>query len=78
MISIIKKELTIYFVILFLLAIVQHSDLLTSPLHRFEDMQSLGNYFHPFLWGGVVYIFILIVRMIIKFILKIFKRGEKK
>jgi len=78
MISIIKKEIVFYLVILFLLAIAKHSDLLSSPVIRFADMQSLGNYFHPFLWSAGVYLVILILRIIVKFVKKIFNRGEKK
>lgn len=62
----ILTELVYFFIILVVLAILFHSDLLTSPLVRFEKMSQIGNYFHPFVWSGIVYIPIAIVRLIIK------------
>jgi heme exporter protein D len=48
------------------LALLFHSDLLTSPFARFEKMYQIGNYLHPFLWSGILYGLIAIVRLFIK------------
>jgi len=69
MIKKIRLELLYYVAILLLLALVQHSDLLTAPLERFEQMQHNANYFHPLLYALVVYFVIACIRVIVKFIL---------
>ncbi|MDD2906461.1 MAG: hypothetical protein WBK95_09205 [Sulfurimonas sp.] len=69
MIKKIRLELLYYVAILLVLAIVQHSDLLTAPLERFEQMQHNANYFHPFLYALLIYILIACMRVIVKFIL---------
>lgn len=65
--NIIKLELA-YFVIIFIfLALMQHPDLLTSPIVRVNKMIELGNYLHPFVWTSVFYILIALMRSLIKF-----------
>ena len=70
MIKKIVLELTHFTVILVLLALVQHQDLLVSPLVRFENMQTNGNYLHPFLWALGVYLIVSFFRLIIKGLMK--------
>jgi len=70
----IKKEIIVFLVLFTVLALFMHSDLLTEPTNRLELMGEKGNYLHPLLWTGIIYSVILVVRLIIKFILKIFKK----
>lgn len=70
MIKTIVFELIHFSIILVLLALVQHQDLLDSPLLRFEQMQMNGNFLHPFLWTLGVYLIIGIFRLIIKGLMK--------
>jgi hypothetical protein len=51
------------------LALVQHSDLIFSPLERFAQMQNHGNYLHPFLYAFIVYCVIGLFRGIGIFII---------
>lgn len=74
MLKIIKTEIIYFIVILLLLAVLQHSDLLSSPLERIGLMAQKGNYLHPLLWTAVVYSAVVIVRVIAKYLIKIRKR----
>lgn len=65
----IYMELIYYVTIVVLLAFVQHSDLLTAPLERFEQMQNHANYLHPFLYAFFVYFIVVCIRIVIKLIL---------
>lgn len=69
MIKIIKNELIYFLLILFVLALLQHSDLLHSPLERIDLMVGKGNYLHPLLWTSAVYITIGLLRAIVKYLL---------
>ena len=69
MIKKIKIELIIFIAILIILAILQHSDLLTSPIDRIELMVQKENYFHPLLWTSVVYLVIALLRLVIKYVI---------
>lgn len=68
MIKILKTELIYFVSILIVLALLLHSDLLTSPLDRFQEMQQHSNYLHPFIWSAIVYFPILIIRVIVRFV----------
>lgn len=72
----ILTELVYFIIILVVLALLFHSDLLTSPLLRFEKMSQIGNYLHPFVWSGLVYVPIAIIRLIIKAIKWLKKRKD--
>jgi hypothetical protein len=69
MIQKIRTEIVYYIIILVLLALVQHSDLMFSPLERFAQMQNHANYTHPFLYAFVVYCVIGLFRGMAKFLL---------
>lgn len=65
-----KKILTeiLYFIaLLLILALMQHPDLLSSPLERAARMAEKGNFIHPFLWTSGVYLVVGLVRLIIKY-----------
>ena len=70
----IKKEIFIYLVMLFLLALVTHSDLLSDPSSRFQMMHEKGNYSHPFLYTFVLYIVLFIIRKVLDFIIGLFEK----
>lgn len=74
MINKIKIELIYFCVILVVLALLQHSDLLHSPIQRASLMAEKENYLHPLLWTFVVYVVVGIFRLIVKFFAKI--RGK--
>jgi len=73
MIKKIKKELLYYTIIFVVLALAQHQDLLSTPLLRLEDMQTQGNYLHPFIWAFVVYILIGSFRWLLGIIMRLKK-----
>ncbi len=75
MIKKIKKELIYFVSVLVVLALVQHSDLLTHPLSRFGFMLEKGNYFHPLVWASGVYLIVVAIRLIVKFVL--FLKNKK-
>ena len=58
MIKIIKLELLYYVAIVVILALLQHPDLLTSPLTRLNQMQNTQNYFHPLFWASILYLLV--------------------
>lgn len=69
MIKKLKIEFLYFSILLIILAILQHSDLLTSPLNRVELMIQKENYFHPLLWTSIVYLVIGTLRLIIKYVI---------
>lgn len=71
MIKKIKIELIYFCAILLILALLQHSDLLHSPLQRANLMMEKENYFHPLLWAFVVYVVIGFFRLVVKLFRKI-------
>jgi uncharacterized membrane protein len=72
----IKKEILIYIVILVVAAIGMHPDLISDPAQRFSQMQSMGNYTHPFIYSFILYLIIGIFRVIIGFIKKLFTSKQ--
>lgn len=76
MIKKIKIELIYFSLILLGLAVLQHSDLLHSPIERINLMAEQGNYIHPLLWTFAVYIIIGLIRLIIKYLLYIKNRNK--
>ncbi|MDD5373808.1 MAG: hypothetical protein PHO62_10340 [Sulfurimonas sp.] len=74
----IKTELTYFTLILLVLAVLQHSDLLNSPLERVGLMAEKGNYLHPLLWTSVVYVVINFLRLIVKYLLHLKNRNKVK
>jgi ABC-type multidrug transport system fused ATPase/permease subunit len=65
MIKRLRIELLYFFGLLLVLALVQHPDLLSSPLQRVQNMINSSNYIHPLLWTFVLYFIIAIVRIIV-------------
>jgi hypothetical protein len=76
MIKKITTELIYFLALLLILSFLQHSDLLSSPLQRFNLMIDQGNFIHPFIWTFGLYILIGFIRLIIKYI--IFLKNKKK
>ena len=58
----IKREILVYLVMLFVLSLVMHSDLLSTPTARVEIMFEKGNYSHPFLYTFIIYSILFIIR----------------
>lgn len=79
MIKKIKIELLYFVFILIILAILQHSDLLTSPIKRIGMIVERGNYLHALLWTSTVYLALGFIRLIIKYLFLFYqkKRGKK-
>ena len=71
-----KKELIIYLAMFLVLALLSHSDLLSTPSERFQLMYEKGNYFHPFLYTFVLYSILFIFRKIIDFIIGLFEKKN--
>jgi len=59
---------------LFVLALVFHSDLLSDPSSRLQMMREKGNYFHPFLYTFIIYGILFVFRKIIDFIIGLFEK----
>jgi hypothetical protein len=70
----VKKEVVIYFVLLLFSALLIHSDLLTKPAVRLEMMSDRSNYYHPFVFGFILYLVVGIFRLIVVGIKKLIKR----
>lgn len=68
MIKKIKIELIYFILLLIILAILQHSDLLTSPSTRIDLMAEKENYLHPLLWTSIVYIVVGLIRLVVKYL----------
>jgi hypothetical protein len=77
MLKIIKTEIIYFTLILLVLAVLQHADLLHSPLERISLMSDKGNYFHPLLWTSTVYIAVGLVRLIVKYLLHLKNRNKQ-
>jgi hypothetical protein len=72
----IKTELLYFMALLLILALMQHPDLLSSPLERINLMAEKGNFIHPFLWTSGVYLVVGLVRLIVKYAL--YLKNRKK
>ena len=78
MIKTLTKETVYFFAILVVLALIQHPDFLHSPLIRVDNIMENKNFLHPFLWSLGLYLIIGIIRIILKFMLNLKKRFNKK
>jgi H+/Cl- antiporter ClcA len=76
--SIVIREMTIYVILLVALALVMHPDLLSNPTERFSLMQERQNYFHPLIYTFVVYLFLFIVRFVVKKTATLFKKIKDR
>lgn len=74
--SALKKEFLLYLIMLFVLAFIMHSDLLSNPSSRFETMYEKGNYTHPFLYTFFIYSIILIIRKTLDLIIALFEKKK--
>jgi len=77
MIKKITTELLYFLALLLVLALMQHPDLLSSPLERMARMAEKGNFIHPLLWTSAVYLAIGFVRLIAKYALYLKNRKKK-
>lgn len=77
MIKKLRTELIYFFVILLILAVIQHSDLLSAPMARVDLMLEKQNYLHPLLWTMPAYIVVGIFRAIVRYILFLKNRNVK-
>jgi len=68
----VTKEFIIWGGTLVLLALAIHPDLLSDPLERFNLMQERGNYFHPLFYSLIVYGVILLLRIFVSLLKKLF------
>ena len=77
-----KKEVVIYLVILVVLALAQHTDLLTSPLERFAKLPEAGAYglgaAHPLVFALIGYLALGVLRLIYKGIRKVLIKNETR
>jgi hypothetical protein len=76
--KIVIREVVIYTTLLVTLALVMHPDLLSSAFERFSSMQERRNYFHPFIYAFVVYLFLAFFRFLAKKIATLFRKKEDK
>ena len=74
--EVLKKEFLYYFITLIVLVFIMHSDLLSDPSSRLALMKEKENYTHPFLYTFVVYFVMLMLRVVINFIAKIFEKNK--
>lgn len=58
---ILRRELFIFGVLLLTLIFLMHPDLLNAPHQRFTLMMERGNFFHPFVYTLLAYLFITIL-----------------
>lgn len=77
MIKMLSKETAYFFAILVVLALLQHPDLLHSPLLRIENFIHNGSYLHPFLWSLGLYLIIGFFRVTLKFLIGLKNRYKK-
>jgi hypothetical protein len=71
------KEFLYYLITFVVLTLIMHFDILSDPSSRLELMKEKENYFHPFFYSFIVYSVMLVLRVIINFISKIFEKKSK-
>jgi len=72
------KEIFIYIILFVVLAFLMHPDLLETPLERFSHMMERGNFFHPFIYSILLYIFLFILRFITRKTVFLFNKLVNK
>jgi len=75
---VLTTELIIYIVIFVALSMLMHQDLFLSFSDRFNTVLDRKNYFHPFVYTFLVYIFILILRFFIKNVASLLNKFRNK
>lgn len=76
MIKKIKNELLLFTLLLIILAVLQHSDLLISPMDRINLMLDKENFSHPLLWTSILYFILGFIRLIIKYLFYLKNRNR--
>lgn len=74
---ILLREGMIYVSIVIVAALMIHLDLLSTPSERFSHMAERGNYLHPLIYGGILYLAAAVIRTFASFIGRLF-RGKRK
>lgn len=76
MLPMLKKQLLIYCAVLVVLALIQHPDLLISPLDRFSKLPNAIVYgmgaFHPFIFAFFGYLCVTLLGFVFSLIKKLF------
>ena len=72
---IVIREAAVYLLLLVTLALLMHPDLLGSTA-RFSQMTERGNFFHPFIYTGLIYLILLLLRGILRLLLRLFGRAH--
>lgn len=70
------KEVVIFVIIFIALALLWHTDLLTSPAARFNALMESRtvSVWHPFIWSGILYFFAGTIRLFLALIHKLQNR----
>jgi hypothetical protein len=72
----IKKEILIYITIIIIFALIQHPDILSSPIQRFSELPKAGAYgigaLHPLVFGFFIYLIVSFFRWIFSLIKRAF------
>jgi hypothetical protein len=69
------REILIYAAILLVLALLMHPDLLSDPAERMRLFGERGNFLHPLVYAGILYVLAGAARLIIRFVRRI---GRKR
>lgn len=74
--ALLRRELFIFGVLLLALAFLMHPDLLSAPRERFALMMEKGNFFHPFFYTILPYLFIALLRFFYRILKKFLSRKQ--
>ena len=69
------REAAVYMLLLVIFALLMHPDLLNGT-ERFSQMAERGNYLHPLLYTGLIYLIILIFRGIGSVLLRLLRHTK--
>ena len=69
-------EAAVFILLLCVLALFMHPDLLSTPAERITLMQERGNYLHPFLYSGLIYLLLWLLRGIGRLLLRLVRRTR--
>jgi len=71
------KESLIYLTLFAILSLLVHIDLLSAFGDRISHMMERGNFFHPFIYTFILYIFIFFFRILTKKIVSLISKVKK-
>ncbi len=71
------REGMIFLLMVAVSALIIHPDLLNAPMERLSLMSERGNYLHPLIYGGILYLAVGFFRLIASFIGKLFRAKSK-